>query len=136
MPAQLRLPRVALHLSGRLTERLAMKSIRSAIFRDMKWFATKATVEAGPPQWNSEPDARDAIPQAVPLVPWRELSLAWQRILATFDGLFESAEEEEQARQAFHEGGTRWRLLFMALKERQAPYTRYVRPGLKTRSFQ
>ena len=33
--------RVALHLSGRLPEELALRSLRSAINRDRKWFAKK-----------------------------------------------------------------------------------------------
>ncbi len=48
--------RVALHLSGRLTEYLAMRSVRSAIRRDAKWFAEKAAIEAALPAWDSEPD--------------------------------------------------------------------------------
>ena len=48
--------RVTLHLSGRLTERLAIKSIRSAIHRDVKWFAAKAEAEAELPAWDSDPD--------------------------------------------------------------------------------
>jgi hypothetical protein len=40
--------RVVLHLSGRLTETLALRSIRSAIRRDVKWFAVKATADVFP----------------------------------------------------------------------------------------
>jgi hypothetical protein len=36
------------------------------------------------------------------LPPWREVATAWQRLRATFDGLFLSDEEEEHARVAFH----------------------------------
>ena len=35
--------RMALHFSGRLTESLALRSIRSAIRRDVNWFAEKET---------------------------------------------------------------------------------------------
>jgi hypothetical protein len=48
--------RVALHLSGRLTAQLAKRSIRSAIRRDVKWFAEKAAIEARLPAWDSDPD--------------------------------------------------------------------------------
>jgi hypothetical protein len=47
--------RVALRLSGRLTETLALKSVRSAIRRDIKWFAEKEAVEALP-AWHGDPD--------------------------------------------------------------------------------
>ena len=47
--------RVALHLSGRLPERLASKSVRSAVWRDVKWFAEKDDLEARLPAWDSDP---------------------------------------------------------------------------------
>jgi hypothetical protein len=48
--------RVALHLSGRLTESLALRSVRSAIRRDVRWFAEKEAAEARLPAWDSDPD--------------------------------------------------------------------------------
>ena len=51
--------RVALHLSGRLTESLAIRSVRSAIRRDVKWFAEKAAIEATLPAWDSDPDGAE-----------------------------------------------------------------------------
>ncbi len=51
--------RVALHLSGRLTASLAMRSVRSAIRRDVKWFAEKDTLEARLPAWDSDPDGAE-----------------------------------------------------------------------------
>ena len=54
-----------------------------------------------------------------PLPPWREVAVAWQRVRATFDGLFLSEEEEELARVAFHWGGARWRIFRMELAERK-----------------
>ena len=48
--------RVALHLSGRLPEALALGSLRSAIRRDVKWFADKAAAEAELPAWDSDPE--------------------------------------------------------------------------------
>ena len=51
--------RVALHLSGRLTETLALRSVRSAIRRDVKWFAEKAAIEATLPAWDSDPDGAE-----------------------------------------------------------------------------
>ena len=51
--------RVALHLSGRLTETLAMRSVRSAIRRDVKWFAEKEALEATLPAWDSVPDGAE-----------------------------------------------------------------------------
>ncbi len=44
-------------------------------------------------------------PETIPLVPWRELAAGWRQILATFESVFESEEEEEQARQAYYQGG-------------------------------
>jgi len=41
--------RVALHLSGRLPERLALKSVRSAVRRDTKWYSNKDALEAALP---------------------------------------------------------------------------------------
>ena len=49
-------------------------------------------------------------------MPWRELAAGWHHILATFNGLFESDEEEEQARQAYHQGGPCWCVFLAALK--------------------
>ena len=51
--------RVALHLSGRLTESLAMRSVRSAIRRDLRWFAVKEAAEARLPAWDSVPDGAE-----------------------------------------------------------------------------
>ena len=56
-------------------------------------------------------------------VPWRELAAGWQRILTSFGDLFESDEEEEMARQAFHRGGMSWRRFFTALNERRRDRT-------------
>jgi hypothetical protein len=46
--------RVALHLSGRLPERLALKLVRSAVWRDVKWYAQKNDLEARLPAWDSD----------------------------------------------------------------------------------
>src|SRR4051812_33312493 len=62
--------------------------------------------------------------RTVALVPWRELSAGWQQILASFDGLFESDEEEEQAREAYHEGGRRWRAVFSAPERAYATWAK------------
>ena len=51
--------RVALHLSGRLTETLAVRSVRSAIRRDVKWFAAKEALEALLPAWDSDSDGAE-----------------------------------------------------------------------------
>ncbi len=48
--------RVALHLSGRLPEALALRSLRSAIRRDAKWFAEKEALAARLPAWDSDPE--------------------------------------------------------------------------------
>ena len=48
--------RVALHLSGRLPEALALSSLRSAIRRDVKWFAEKEALAATLPAWDSDPE--------------------------------------------------------------------------------
>ena len=60
---------------------------------------------------------QDAEPE--PLPPWREVAAAWRHVCATYDGLFLSEEEEEQARVAFHRGGARWRIFRMELAERK-----------------
>ena len=52
-------------------------------------------------------------------MPWSELAAGWQQVTATFDGLFESDDEEEQARQAYHQGGHRWRAFLTALNRRK-----------------
>ena len=54
-----------------------------------------------------------------PLPPWREFAAGWRHVCATYDGLFLSDEEEEQARVAFHRGGARWRIFLMELAERK-----------------
>ena len=54
-----------------------------------------------------------------PLPPWHEVAAAWQRVRASYGGLFQSDEEEEQARIAFHRGGARWRAFLAALNERK-----------------
>ena len=54
-----------------------------------------------------------------PLPPWREFAAGWRHVCATYDGLFLSDEEEEQARVAFHQGGARWRIFRMELAERK-----------------
>ena len=51
--------RVALHLSGRLTETLALRSVRSAIRRDVNGLPQKATIEATLPAWDSDPDGAE-----------------------------------------------------------------------------
>ncbi len=58
-------------------------------------------------------------PETEPPVPWRELAAGWHHILATFNGLFESDEEEEQARQAYHQGGPCWCVFLAVLTERK-----------------
>ena len=60
---------------------------------------------------------RNVVPE--PLPPWREVAAVWRHVRATFDGLFLSEEEEEQARVAFHQGGLRWRVFLVALNERK-----------------
>ena len=54
-----------------------------------------------------------------PLPPWHEVAAAWQHVRATFDGLFQSDEEEERMRVAFHQGGARWRIFLTAFNERK-----------------
>ena len=51
--------RVALHLSGRLTETLAVRSVRSAIRRDVRWFVAKESLEVALPAWDSDPDGAE-----------------------------------------------------------------------------
>jgi hypothetical protein len=54
-----------------------------------------------------------------PLPPWREVAAVWLRVRASFDDLFLSDEEEEQARVAFHQGGARWCVFLTELAERR-----------------
>ena len=58
-------------------------------------------------------------PEPVRLVPWRELAAGWQQIIAAFEGLFENEEEEEQTRQAYHQGGPRWLAFLAVLNQRK-----------------
>jgi hypothetical protein len=58
-------------------------------------------------------------PETEPPVPWRELATGWRQLIATFDGLFKSEDEEEQARRAYHQGGPRWRAFSNALNQRK-----------------
>ena len=46
-----------------------------------------------------------------PLPTWHEVAEVWRRLRATFDGMFQSDEEEEEMRVAFHQGGARWACL-------------------------
>ena len=48
--------RVALYISGRLPERLAVKSVRSAIHRDVKWYARRDALKTSLPAWNCDLD--------------------------------------------------------------------------------
>ena len=54
-----------------------------------------------------------------PLPPWREFAATWRHVCATYDGLFLSEEEKEQARVAYHQDGARWRIFRMELAERK-----------------
>src|SRR3954463_15732887 len=51
-----------------------------------------------------------SVPEPDSLVPWRELAAGWRQVLACFEGVFEGEEEQEQARQAYHQGGPCWRV--------------------------
>ena len=64
-----------------------------------------------------------------PLPPWREVAAAWRHVRAKYDGLFLNADEEEQARVAFHRGGDRWRIFRMELAERKRDQEIKVRHG-------
>ena len=78
--------------------------------------AAKAEHRAGRPTVASAA-GQDAVPE--PLPPWREFAAAWRHVCATYDGLFLSDDEEEQARVAYHQGGARWRIFRMELAERK-----------------
>ena len=100
--------------------RIRRCSPAEAAARDRRWKASATRKLGGRLKANAKADRRAG--QSVDaelLVPWRELAADWQRILATFYGLFETREEEEQARLAFHQGGSRWRVFFNVLIERK-----------------
>ena len=63
---------------------------------------------------------------AEPLPPWHEVAGAWRGVRASYDGLYQSDEEEEQMRVAFHQGGARWRIYLTALNERKRDHASVV----------
>ena len=85
----------------------AARAERWARSRAMKIAPVRAEDERRSGKQAAAATGGNAAPE--PLPPWHEVAAAWQRVRATFDGLFQSDEEEEQMRVAIHQGGARWR---------------------------
>ena len=60
--------------------------------------AAKAEHRAGGPTVPSAA-GQGAVPE--PLPPWHEFAAGWRHVCAKYDGLFQSEDEEEQARVAY-----------------------------------